>query len=127
MKKHWTFAAFMLLFLLPACAGICEAAEAQRATIDLTPLFQAILALLASLITARLVPWVKGKTTAQQEAVLRAVCDVLVSAAEQLYKTQQITDRMDYVTRQLAQRGYTIDLAQIEAAVRRMQARKEAR
>lgn len=117
MKRRCVPLALMLLFA--SAPGLAENAV-QTPTIDITPLFQAILALLASLITARLIPWVKGKTTAQQQAALQGAIDVLVYAAEQLYQTQRITDRLQYVQQQLSGRGYTVDIAQIEAAVKRM-------
>lgn len=41
--------------------------------------------LLASWITLRLIPWLKSKTTRQQQEYLLATTRVLVYAAEQLY------------------------------------------
>ena len=35
--------------------------------IDLTPILQAVLALLASWITLRVIPWLKARTTRQQQ------------------------------------------------------------
>ena len=89
-------------------------------TIDLTPILQAGLGLLAAFITAKLIPWIKSKTTAQQQATLGVVVDVLVYAAEQLYDSHQIQDKLGYVKAQLAERGYAVDIAQIEAAVKKM-------
>ena len=52
--------------------------------IDLTPIFQAIIALLAALVTYKLVPWIKARTTESQQALLSATVRTLVYAAEQL-------------------------------------------
>ena len=40
--------------------------------IDLTPIFQAVLALLAALITYKLIPWIKARTTNEQQARIDA-------------------------------------------------------
>ena len=41
---------------------------------DLTPVFNAVIALLAALVTAFVIPWIKRKTTAQdREELLRWV------------------------------------------------------
>ena len=81
--------------------------------IDLTPILQAIIALLAALVTYKLIPWIKSKTTAQQQANLSAVIKMLVFAAEQLYGANQGEQKLQYVK----ERGYDIDLPAIESAV----------
>lgn len=86
--------------------------------IDLTPIFQAVLALLAALITYKLIPWIKAKTTAEQRSLLMAVTSTLVFAAEQLYGAGNGEAKMDYVLRQLEERGFTADRAAIEAVVK---------
>ncbi len=53
--------------------------------IDLTPIIQALIGLLAALITWKLVPWIQARTTKEQRANMRAMVRVLVYAAEQLY------------------------------------------
>ncbi len=88
--------------------------------IDLTPFLQAIIALLAALITAKVIPWIKSKTTAQQQATLGMIVDVLVYAAEQIYGVGGGKEKIAYVMAELGKRGYRVDVAQIEAAVRRM-------
>jgi hypothetical protein len=85
--------------------------------IDLTPIFQALIALLASLITIKVIPWIQARTTAQQQEMLRASVSVAVYAAEQLYGAGAGKDKLMYVKGQLAKKGYHIDLDEIEAAV----------
>ena len=53
--------------------------------IDLTPIFQAVIALLAALITYKLIPWIKSRTTKQQQENLYAAARIAVYAAEQLF------------------------------------------
>ena len=40
--------------------------------IDLTPIFQAVVALLAAIITFRVIPWIKARTNEKQQANLLA-------------------------------------------------------
>lgn len=85
--------------------------------INLTPLIQAIIAVLAALITYKLIPWIKSKTTAQQQGNLQALIRVLVYAAEQIYGAGNGPEKLDYVCAELRERGYEVDLSEIEAAV----------
>ena len=85
--------------------------------IDLTPIFEAILALLAALVTYKLIPWIKTRTTAEQQALLSATVKTLVYAAEQLYGAGKGAEKLDYVIKELEARGFTADRAAIEAAV----------
>ena len=64
--------------------------------IDLTPIFQAIIALLAALVTYKLVPWIKARTTESQQALLSATVRTLVYAAEQLYGAGKGAEKLDY-------------------------------
>lgn len=86
--------------------------------IDLTPILQAVIGLLAALVTYKLVPWIKARTTTEQQAFLNATVKTLVFAAEQLYGAGKGEDKLDYVVSELHERGFTVDRAAIEAAVR---------
>ena len=85
--------------------------------IDLTPIFQAVIALLAALITYRLIRWIKSKTTNEQKSALRALIKTMVFAAEQIYEEGQGHEKLNFVQQKLAQAGYIVDVAEIEAAV----------
>ena len=85
--------------------------------IDLTPIFQAVIALLAALITYRLIPWIRSKTTNEQQAAMRAMVRTLVFAAEQIYGEGMGKEKLDWVQKKLFQAGINIDVAEIEAAV----------
>ena len=89
-------------------------------SIDLTPIVQAVIALLAALVTYKLVPWIKARTTAEQQAMLGAMVRTLVYAAEQLYGAGHGAEKLDYVIGELRARGFDADRAAIEAAVREM-------
>ena len=76
--------------------------------------------LLASLITLRVIPWLKAKTTRQQQEYLLATVRVLVYAAEQLFGASSGEAKCNYVTDELKRRNLKVDAAAIEAAVKEM-------
>lgn len=86
--------------------------------IDLTPILQALLGLLAALITYRLIPWIKARTTNEQQAFIRALVKSGVYAAEQIYREEGMGHKkMEYVREWLRGHGYDVDVTEIEAAV----------
>ena len=89
----------------------------MKMTIDLTPVFQALIALMAALITYKLIPWIQAKTTKTQQDVMESVLYGLVAAAENLNKTGRITDKVNWVREQMLAQGYDVNVATIEAAV----------
>ena len=89
-------------------------------TIDLTPIFQAILALLAAIITYKLIPWIKSKTNNEQQKLIESTIRILVYAAEQIYGAGNGAVKLGYVKKELEARGFTIDDAVIEATVKEM-------
>ena len=85
--------------------------------IDLTKIFEAILALCAALVTTFLIPWIKQRLTAGQREKLDTIIETAIMAAEQIYGSgmgqEKFKAAMDYIT----SKGYTVDMEQIEAAV----------
>ena len=67
-----------------------------------------------------MIPWLKSKTTKEQQDYLLATARVLVYAAEQVYGAGKGDVKMQYVQDELESRGLTIDLPVIEAVVREM-------
>lgn len=88
--------------------------------IDLTPLFQAIITVLAAIITCKVIPWLKAKLTNEQQTALTATCRILVYAAEQIYGSGHGDQKMQYVVDALAERGFKVDKDLIEATVKEM-------
>lgn len=118
MKKYLMI--LVVLSLMITCSlALSEAVDATPAHsgIDLTPLFQAVIAFLAALVSYKLVPWIQARTTAQQQEMLRAAVSVAVYAAEQLYGTGKGKEKLMYVKGQLAKKGFHVDIDEIEAAV----------
>lgn len=105
-----------LLFLCPAMA---EETAQTAYTIDLTSLFQAALTALAALVTGYLVPWLKARAGNEKQELTNTLIDVAVYAAQQLYETNAISDRLDYACSWLKAHGVTVDRTQVEAGVKR--------
>ena len=89
--------------------------------IDLTNVIEAAVALLAAILSAFLIPWVRSKLSAAQTAELLRWVDIAVAAAQQLYHQADGERRLDYALELLAHRGYDINdssvLDAVEAAV----------
>ena len=86
--------------------------------IDITPIIEAVIAFLAALVTYKLIPWIRARTTAEQQAMLKATAKTLVYAAEQMYGAGRGAEKLDYVIGELRERGFEADRAAIEAAVK---------
>lgn len=86
--------------------------------IDLTDIIQAVIALIVALITYKVIPWIKAKTTESQQAILMATVRTLVYAAEQLYGAGKGDEKLQYVKQKLEEKGFDVDIDAIEAAVK---------
>lgn len=87
------------------------------APIDLTPIIQAIITLLASWITLRLIPWLKSKTSERQFNFLLSAVSIGVAAAENLFPAGAGTEKLKYVCDYLRRKGFAVDETEIEAIV----------
>lgn len=85
--------------------------------IDLTPIFQAILALLAALITYKLVPWIKARTTDQQQRNLSAAANIAVYAAEQIFGHGHGREKLNYALDALKRAGYDVNTELVREAI----------
>ena len=85
--------------------------------IDLTPIFQAIIALLAALVTYKLVPWLKSKMTDSQYKQLRVAAEIAVYAAEQIYGAGNGNQKLEYALRLLERQGFTFNEEMLRAAI----------
>ena len=130
MKRYLTvlLLAMMAMILIDAPAALAEVVDVTPAQpgIDLTPLFQALLAFLASLVTYKLIPWINARTTIQQQEKLRAAVKVAVFAAEQLFKAGNGKEKLMYVKGRLAEKGFKIDIDEIEAKVQELKLSQKA-
>mgnify|MGYP000410496755 FL=1 len=85
---------------------------------DITPIVEAVAALIAALITAFIIPYIRSKTTAQQQAEINAWVKIAVSAAEQIYKgSGRGEEKKAYVIQWLREHGITVDEAKLDALI----------
>lgn len=82
---------------------------------DITPLVLVVLDVVAIVITAYLIPWLKARTTEQQQQELSAWVKIAVQAAEQIYKGSGLgSTKKQYVVNFLAAKGLIVDVDAIE-------------
>lgn len=118
MKKFVCLCMVLLVALLP----VALAEEAATAgVIDLTDIITAVLTLIAALITRYVIPWIKEKTTLDQQKRMQAAIDTVVFAAEKLYGAGNGKEKKEYALQMLRSKGFDIDdemvAAGIEAAI----------
>lgn len=85
--------------------------------IDYTELLQAVIALLATLITTFLIPFIKKKLSAEKVEELRKWVSIAVKAAEQLYGSKTGTEKKEYVLSFLLSKGIKFDVDEVAALI----------
>ena len=86
--------------------------------INITPIIEAVFALLAAIITAVVIPYIKNRTTAQQQAEINAWVRIAVTAAEQVYKgTGRGEEKKAFVLEWLKSHGVTVDMEKLDALI----------
>ena len=85
---------------------------------DITPIIEAAFMLIAAVINAVIVPYIRSKTTDTQRAELQALVRIAVTAAEQLYVgTGKGKEKKAYVLEWLNERGITVDSEKLDAMI----------
>lgn len=85
---------------------------------DITTIIEAVFALVAAVITAIVIPYIKSRTTAQQQAEINAWVKIAVAAAEQIYTgSGRGEEKKSYVLNWLAEHGITMDEDRINALI----------
>lgn len=85
--------------------------------INITPIAQAVVVLIAAIITTFVVPWIKSKVNNEDMAIFLRWVDIAVAAAEQLYESTDGTAKKEYVLAYLRDKGYTVDVDDLENAI----------
>ena len=90
---------------------------------DLTPIVNAVITLIAAIVTTFLIPWIKSKIDAAKLAQIVEWVGIAVREAEQIYNESGMGEKKkQYVLDFLASKGFTLDPdsinAMIEAAVK---------
>ena len=85
---------------------------------DITPIIEAILALVAVVITSIIIPYIKKKTSVEQQKEIVSWVKIAVMAAEQIYVgTGRGPEKKLYVIEWLADRNITVDTNEIDALI----------
>lgn len=89
---------------------------------DITPIVKALFALMGAVVVYILIPYIKSKSTVEQQQSINGWIKIAVSAAEQLYAgSGRGEEEKTYVLNFLADKGFKLDAesldAMIEAAV----------
>lgn len=85
---------------------------------DITPIVEAVVALIGVVITCIVIPYVRSKTTAQQREELNAWIKIAVAAAEQIYQgAGRGEEKKQYVLDWLEDHNITVDEDRIDALI----------
>lgn len=84
---------------------------------DLTPIINAVIALLAAVITAFIIPWIKRNTNQKDREEMLKWVEIAVAAAEQLFLSTQGSAKKEYVVGFLEEKGFTFSEEEINAAI----------
>ena len=87
-------------------------------TFDITPIVEAVVAVVCAVVTCVLIPYIKSKTTTEQQKEINAWVKIAVSAAEQIYTgSGRGEEKMAYVLEWLRSHGITVDDEKLDAMI----------
>lgn len=94
----------------------------MNTNIDITPIFEAIIALSATVITVFIIPWIKSKSSASKWKNLKDWASAGVNAAEAMFiGTKLGKDKRkfveDYLKAECEENGYTFNDKKIRVAL----------
>lgn len=84
---------------------------------DLTPIINAAIALLAAVVTAFVIPWIKRNTTQKDREEMLKWVEIAVAAAQQLYHQLDGAERKEYVRNYLNAKGYDVNDKDVDNAI----------
>ena len=86
--------------------------------INIQPVLNAFITLMAAVITCVLVPFIKSKLTKEQQDRLLELVKIAVSAAEQIFsQAKSGTEKKQYVQEFLISKGYDVSKPEIDAMI----------
>lgn len=87
-------------------------------TFDLTTIIEALAALIAAIISAFVIPWIKSKTSVAQFEKFKLWAEVAVEAAEQIYTgSGRGAEKKQYVVEFLQEKGFKIDADSLDKLI----------
>ena len=85
--------------------------------VNLTPIINAVIALIGALLAAFVIPWLKRKMSQQDLDKMLNYVGIAVYAAQQLYYNSDGEARLHYVLDYLASLGYDVDDESVRNAI----------
>ena len=85
--------------------------------VNLTPIINAVIALIGALLAAFVIPWLKRKMSQQDMNKMLNYVGIAVYAAQQLYYSKSGQERLKYVLDYLASLGYDVDDESVRNAI----------
>lgn len=86
-------------------------------TTDLTQVINAFIALIAAVISAFIIPWIRRKTSEKDREEMLKWIEIAVAAAQQLYHELNGSERKEYVQQFLLSKGYDISSKEVDMAI----------
>lgn len=87
-------------------------------TFDITPIVEAVVAVVCAVVTCVLVPYIKSKTTTEQQQEINAWVKIAVAAAEQIFTgSGRGEEKKAYVVQWLKDRGIAVDAEKIDTMI----------
>ena len=87
-------------------------------TFDISPIVEAVVAIVCAIVTCVLIPYIKSKTTTEQQKEINAWVKIAVSAAEQIYTgSGRGEEKKAYVLQWLRPHGVTVDDEKLDAMI----------
>ena len=85
---------------------------------DITPILKAVVYLIATIVGVIVIPYIKSKTTVEQQTELKAWVAIAVSAAEQLYKgVGRGEEKKQYVLDWLTAKGIKVNMEELDGMI----------
>lgn len=85
---------------------------------DITPIVEALFALIATVISVILIPYIRSKTTEKQQQTINSWIRIAVAAAEQIFKGEgRGEEKKQYVLGFLETNGFKVDEITIDAMI----------
>jgi len=85
---------------------------------NITPIIEAVIGLAAAVLTTVIVPYIRSRTTATQQAEISTLVKVAVTAAEQIYiGSGKGAEKKAYVLAWLQANGVIVDVDKLDALV----------
>lgn len=85
--------------------------------VDLTPVLNAIITILAALAVRYLAPWISAHTTAKKREDMLVWVDIAVRAAQQMFYQASGSERLDYVLSYLEDKGFDVNDQSVRNAI----------